>query len=59
LISPNYIEEAVNSANLVGPASSLRYRELRLLTDMASGMTDTFAMKLWKDLDAIPHADRT
>lgn len=59
LISPNYIEEAVNSANLVGPASSLRYRELRLLTDMVSGMTDTFAMKLWKDLDAIPHADRT
>ncbi len=59
LISPNYIEEAVNSANLDEPASSLRYRELRLLTDMVSGMTDTFAMKLWKDLDAIPHADRT
>lgn len=58
LISPNYIEQAVVSEHLNGPASGLRYRELRLLTDMMSGMTDTFAMKLWKDISGIPHADR-
>jgi dGTPase len=59
LISPNYIEQAVASNALSGPASGQRYRELRLLTDMVSGMTDTFAMKLWKDISAIPHVDRT
>jgi dGTPase len=58
LISPNYIEQAVASNALWGAASGLRYRELRLLTDMASGMTDTFAIKLWKDISAIPHVDR-
>jgi len=57
LISPNYIEQAVASKDLLAPASGLRYRELRLLTDMMSGMTDTFAIKLWKDASAIPHAD--
>lgn len=59
LISPNYIEQAVASKNLSEPASGLRYRELRLLTDMMSGMTDTFAMKLWKDISGIPDANRT
>ena len=58
LISPNYIEQAVASEKLPGDASGLRYRELRLLTDMVSGMTDTFAMKLWKDISGIPHVDR-
>jgi dGTPase len=58
LISSNYIEQAVASNALQGPASGLRYRELRLLTDMVSGMTDTFAMKLWKDVSAVPHVDR-
>jgi len=59
LISPNYVEQAVASESLSGQASDLRYRELRLLTDMISGMTDTFAMKLWKDISAISDADRT
>lgn len=59
LISPNYIQHAVASNSLLEPASGLRYRELRLLTDMVSGMTDTFAIKLWKDVKAIPDADRT
>lgn len=59
LISPNYIEQAVASKTLSGEASGLRYRELRLLTDMVSGMTDTFAMKLWKDISAIPNANRS
>ena len=58
LISPNYVEQAVASKTGPGQASGLRYRELRLLTDMVSGMTDTFAMKLWKDISAIPHVNR-
>lgn len=58
LISPNYIEQAVISSKLEGPASGQRYRELRLLTDMVSGMTDSFAMKFWKDVSSVRHADR-
>lgn len=58
LISPNYIEEAESSVTLSGPAGSLRYRELRLLTDMVSGMTDTFATKLWQDVKEVPSASR-
>ena len=58
LISPNYVEEAETSAGVEGPASGLRYRELRLLTDMVSGMTDGFATKLWRDISTIPHANR-
>jgi len=59
LISPNYIEAAEEAASRTGPAAGLRYRELRLLTDMVSGMTDTFALKLWRDICELPHADRT
>lgn len=33
----------------------LRYYELQLLTDMISGMTDGFAMKLYKDLKRFDH----
>jgi dGTPase len=55
LISPNYLEQAQHAASSLG----LRYRELRLLTDMISGMTDTFAIKTWRELGAIPHARRT
>jgi dGTPase len=58
MISPNYIEAAVEASRSKGAASGLRYRELRLLTDMVSGMTDTFAMKLWRELEAIPDAGR-
>ena len=57
-ISPNYIEAAEATTGLSEPASGLRYRELRLLTDMVSGMTDTFATKLWRDISAIPDASR-
>jgi dGTPase len=59
LISPNYIEQAdkLNSSSEV--ASGLRYRELRLLTDMVSGMTDTFAMRLWNDIKVMPDANCT
>lgn len=59
LISPNYIEQAVASRNMSEPASGLRYRELRLLTDMVSGMTDSFAIKLWQNISSIPNASRT
>lgn len=54
LISPNYIEQAKRLATGSADCSSIRYAELRLLTDMVSGMTDTFAMKLWDDLKALP-----
>lgn len=50
LISQNYLEDASRSAGSNGIAASVRYRELRLLTDMISGMTDTFTIKLWEDL---------
>lgn len=54
LISPNYIEDAVRSIDPGGAEGGVRYRELRLLTDMVSGMTDTFALKLWQDLKRVP-----
>ncbi|WP_332119391.1 dGTP triphosphohydrolase [Azorhizobium caulinodans] len=54
LVSPNYIEAAEDAASKDGAGSSLRYRELRLLTDMISGMTDTYATKLWQDIASIP-----
>lgn len=50
LISQNYLEDASRAANVGGIAGSVRYRELRLLTDMLSGMTDTFTIKLWEEL---------
>lgn len=49
LISPNYIYQATRSESL-----GMRYRELRLLTDMISGMTDTFAIRFWENLKKIP-----
>jgi dGTPase len=51
LISPNYLEQAHKPTSI-----GVRYSELRLLTDMVSGMTDTFAIKVWRDLKAIPYA---
>ena len=56
LISPNYLEDAVLSAKPLGEEGGLRYRELRLLTDMVSGMTDTFAVKLWEKIRQVPDA---
>lgn len=57
LISPNYVQEACAPASPNVGANSLRYRELRLLTDMISGMTDTYAMRLWSEIQALPHAN--
>lgn len=57
LISPNYIEQATKPTNPTSVASELRYRELRLLTDMVSGMTDTYAMRLWKNIKEMSDAN--
>lgn len=54
LVSPNYIEAAKLSEGNNGPSSGVRYRELRLLTDMVSGMTDTFALNLWNEVKSLP-----
>lgn len=55
LISSNYIEAAtdVTQAGSDSCAKRLRYRELRLLTDMISGMTDSFAMNISKEIAAV------
>ena len=57
LISPNYVEQACATDMPSPDANRMRYRELRLLTDMISGMTDTYAMRLWSNLQAVPHVD--
>ncbi|KAJ3171935.1 hypothetical protein HDU87_008185 [Geranomyces variabilis] len=49
LLSRNYLASAVRSESQ-SQQGTIRYRELRLLTDMVSGMTDTFAIRLWKEL---------
>lgn len=54
LISPNYFEDAILAEKRTGSEGGLRYRELRLLTDMVSGMTDTFAIKLWEKIQQVP-----
>ncbi|KQV73244.1 dGTP triphosphohydrolase [Rhizobium sp. Root1220] len=54
LVSPNYIEAAKHSKDSAGPSSGIRYRELRLLTDMISGMTDSFALNLWNEVRSLP-----
>ena len=54
LVSPNYIEEAARCIKKETPPHQIRYAEMRLLTDMVSGMTDSFAMKLWNDIQALP-----
>lgn len=50
LVSPNYLEDAVLSRKSDGVAGTMRYRELRLLTDMIAGMTDSFAIRLAKQI---------
>jgi dGTPase len=57
LISPNYVQQACAPDMPGSGANGLRYRELRLLTDMISGMTDTYAMRLWSEFQALPHAN--
>lgn len=59
LISPNYVQDAAAAAQAQFGAGGLRYRELRLLTDMVSGMTDSFAMRLWGEIQDIPHVNGT
>lgn len=59
LISPNYVQQANPEETRGGGRPELRYRELRLLTDMVSGMTDTYAMRLWAEVRELPHADRS
>ena len=46
-ISENYRRIAEDPLN----AMPLRYREMQLMTDMISGMTDTFAVSLCKELE--------
>jgi dGTPase len=46
-ISENYRRAAISSK------MPMRYRELQLITDMVSGMTDTFAIDLSKKLEAL------
>lgn len=57
LISPNYLEAACREAEAAGAGKGTRvgrYHELRLLTDMVSGMTDGFAMETWRGLQQVP-----
>ena len=56
LISQNYVQQALPTSQSSG-AAGLRYRELRLLTDMISGMTDSYAMRLWTEVQALPHVN--
>lgn len=56
LISPNYVQQANPGESAGSEVGSLRYRELRLLTDMVSGMTDTYAMRLWREIKELPNA---
>ncbi|MDB5693566.1 MAG: Deoxyguanosinetriphosphate triphosphohydrolase-like protein [Alphaproteobacteria bacterium] len=57
LISDNYRQVAIREhyQDRDGTALPMRYRELRLLTDMISGMTDGFARSLYKDLASAGH----
>lgn len=57
LISPNYVQQACVPKKPGWIDYGLRYRELRLLTDMISGMTDTYATRLWSEIQALPHAN--
>lgn len=55
LISPNYLESACREAHATHDGGRIRrYHELRLLTDMISGMTDGFAINTWRKLSDVP-----
>jgi dGTPase len=51
-ISSSYRWHFENSA---GSQLPIRYREMQLLTDMISGMTDRFAVELYSELKAAMH----
>lgn len=54
LFSANQIEVASESQSAGHEtADKLRYRELRLLTDMVSGMTDSFSMRLAERVSSV------
>lgn len=53
LISSNYIEAAEVDKKQKPEALRLRYRELRLLSDMISGMTDHFAIEIHKKIKSL------
>ena len=60
LISPNYLESACREADPVKDGDRIaRYHELRLLTDMISGMTDGFAITTWRKLSEVPDVHRS
>jgi len=52
LFSSNYLEAAIDQdyAGTNDKSQLMRYRELRLLTDMVSGMTDSYALDLSKKI---------
>ncbi len=59
LISPNYLEAACHEAEAKAENEAVgRYHELRLLTDMISGMTDGFAINTWQKLKELPNVGR-
>lgn len=59
LISPNYLESACREAAPKQRGDRIaRYHELRLLTDMISGMTDGFAINTLRELNEVPRVDR-
>jgi dGTPase len=59
LVSPNYLEAACREATKSnGEGRVRRYHELRLLTDMISGMTDSFAINTWQKLNDVPTINR-
>ncbi|SFU96585.1 MULTISPECIES: dGTP triphosphohydrolase [unclassified Methylobacterium] len=54
-ISVNYrrvFENALPSTGIEAAPLPIRYRELQLLTDMVAGMTDRFAIDLYRELQA-------
>lgn len=60
LISPNYLESACREAGEIKEGDRVpRYHELRLLTDMVSGMTDSFAINTWRKLNEVPDVHRS
>ncbi|CAA7627676.1 hypothetical protein MTBSS4_900001 [Magnetospirillum sp. SS-4] len=47
-ISENYRRAFVDAKNL-----PIRYREIQLVIDMVSGMTDSYALNLYRELKAL------
>lgn len=58
IVSDNYVQAAKDCSMLDrdGNALPMRYRELRLLTDMVAGMTDGFARELYIKIQQVQNA---